>query len=35
MGKFKEISIQNGEGKGLNVYEEALNVAMRALHELR
>ncbi len=35
MGKFKDMFAQNEEEKGLNVYEDALNVALKALYEIR
>jgi len=35
MGKFKGMFAQNEEEKGLNVYEDALNVALKALYEIR
>ena len=35
MGKFKDMFAQNEDERGLNVYEDALNVALKALHEMR
>jgi hypothetical protein len=34
MGKFKNMFAQNEEDKGVNVYEDALNLALKALYEL-